>query len=76
MNNTETIPYKHTCTLKRESANWSNVSLDYLYEVGQVFEDTNAHFVKVVQEHVKHWEKVAAGNVFANDQRQFVNWVR
>ena len=44
-----------------------------LDEVGKVLEYADAHLVQVLKEHVKHWEKVTAGNVLADDQRQLVN---
>jgi len=44
-----------------------------LDEVGEVLEYTDAHLVQVIEEHVKHREKVTAGDVLTDYQRQLVN---
>jgi len=52
-----------------------SVNADNLDEVGEVLQYADADLVQIIEEHVKHRQKITTGNVLADDQRQLVNRV-
>lgn len=49
------------------------ITFSYLQKVIEVFEDTNTHFIQVLQEAIENWHQISSCELIPQDHSQLVD---